>query len=165
MLKTLKKHFFTIALIGFVIYVQLPLFLKNSDKEGLKLNAKSYESVAPSATDVTYPPAGNALAIFWATWCAPCKLEMSRLKESVLSGKIPREKVFAINPFEALPLQRKYILENDYPFQFITGDEIVSKLELTATPTTILTTDSEVISVSSGISLIGIWEAESFLKQ
>lgn len=158
----LKKNIFFLILVSFVLYVQIPMWLNNNAKEGVILTSRSYESIQINSPQQTYPPSGPALAIYWASWCAPCKIEMARLKESVLAGKIPRDRIFALNPHEDYALQRKFIEENQYPFQFITGKEAVDELELAATPTTILTNGTKVESLSSGLSLIGIWKAESF---
>ena len=103
------------------------------------------------------------MAIFWATWCAPCKLEMERLQKSVEERKISEGKIFAINPFESKDISSVFIRKNKYPFVFIEAQDVAERINIMATPTTLLLEDQKIHSMSSGLSIIGIWKAESFL--
>lgn len=139
--------------------------IQNSNNEGKTLVQREYQIVDRPAEKITFPPVkGTALAIFWATWCAPCKLEMARLNESITDKKIPSGKIFAINFYDSVIEQRKFQAEKNYPFIFITGNEIGSELNIRATPTTLLVKDGIVENLSTGLSIFGIWKAEGFLN-
>jgi hypothetical protein len=90
---------------------------------------------------------------------------MKRLASSVNEGKISRDKIVAINPFESEIVVRKFLSENSYPFIFLAAPELATTLSVEATPTTVFIEDQKVKSLSSGMSLWGIWKAELFLSE
>lgn len=160
-----KSNFFLFIIIAFVIYRQAPTLMNNYAKEGIQLNSQDYLVIASESTQpkTLFPPPKHAVAIFWATWCGPCKIEMNRLKSSVTEGNIPEGAIFAINPFESNEVIRKFLLENPYPFTFIEAPLITSQLKIDVTPTTVFLDDGKVLSMNTGLSIFGIWRAEEFL--
>lgn len=161
-----KSNIFTLILLAFVIWRQAPTFMNNQGVKGKVLQTSNYAILnANLSGDVPFPPKDSkAIAIFWATWCGPCKVEMNRLQKSVESGKIPQEKIYAINPFEPKETSRKFLIENKYPFTFIDATDVSSALNIEVTPTTIFIDKGVVTSAGSGMSLLGIWRAEFFLN-
>lgn len=161
-----KSNVLTFVLLAGVLYLRGPEILKNFKTEGTKVQSQNYQVLSPkTASDTTTFPLmdSKSIAIFWATWCGPCKIEMKRLKSSVDEGKIPPKSIFAINPFESAQVVSNYLKKNDYPFTFIEAPELVSLFNISSTPTTIFFDNNEIHSMSSGLSLIGIWKAENFL--
>lgn len=161
-----KSNLLTILVFAFIIFRQLPSWLNNFKWQGEEIPSKSYQLLnVDHEQKVNFPSSeGRSLAIFWASWCGPCKIEMNRLKSSVESGKIAADKIFAINPFEDHLEVRRFIQENNYPFNFIDAPLPNEKMSISLTPTTILFDRSKIESVTSGLSLIGIWRAEFFLN-
>ena len=157
-----KSNILTLLIVAFVIWRQAPLFLSNFEASGVKLVPKSYAVInpGPEMAQIQYPPAKNSVTIFWATWCGPCKVEMDRLQSSVAGGKIPKEQIFAINPFESPAIVRKFLKESKFDFTFIDAPAIVEQLKIQVTPTTLLMKGDSISSMSSGMSIIGIWKAE-----
>lgn len=159
-----KSNWVFLIILSFVLFQQVTFKLLSSKVEGRKLPAREYAQINNSESPVIFPPAnGTALAIFWATWCGPCKLEMSRLNESMKNKKIPAGKIFAINPFDSEIEQRKFQAEKNYPFIYISDKELGNELGIQATPTTLLVKDGVIESLSTGLSIFGIWKAEFFL--
>lgn len=160
-----KGNWIFLLILSFVITQQVMMKLQNSKQEGKWLSSHEYQQIdRPDVTAIFPPKTGTALAIFWATWCGPCKLEMARLNESVKNKKIPGGKIFAINLYDSPIEQRKFQKEKNYPFLYISAGELGRALGVQATPTTLLVKDGVVESLSTGLSILGIWKAEFFLN-
>lgn len=163
-----KSNLFTLIIVAVVVFLQAPSFLNNIQQSGNKIVSQEYEvitSTSSTGEKVLFPPQKRSIAIFWASWCAPCKLEMARLKSSVENGTLAKESVFAINPFEEILTIRKFLAQNDYPFTFINAPGVAQDINVQATPTTIFIDENTITSMSSGMSLTGIWRAEFFLRK
>lgn len=154
-----------IILGGFVAWRQIPILLHNFEKEGTQLPVKEYDVInsVTAGERLAFPSTGKNIVIFWATWCAPCKLEMARLKSSVDSGKIADRAIVAVNSYESPEVIRKFLAESPYPFTFIDAPGLAKALDARATPTTVFLEQGQVTSMSTGLSLTGIWRAEDFL--
>lgn len=156
------RNVFTVLIVAFVIYKQYPVIKNNFQQEDQGLEPVEV-AIFGQEKKVNFPPKnGRAIAIFWATWCGPCKIEMERLKSSVESDAIPRDRIFAINPFESPEVIGRFVKGNNYPFQFI-DSSIAKDLGVSSTPTTLFIDETKIVSMSSGMSLWGIWRAELFL--
>lgn len=160
-----KSNIFTLLVVAFVLWRQVPQFFKNQQFEGLKIEAQSYPIISSvGEQSVWFPPKGRSLTIFWATWCAPCKLEMNRLQSSIQDGKMKAHQIFAINPFETGRPIAKFLKENQYSFTFLDAPNVANELKIALTPTTIMMEKETISSMSTGLSIIGIWNAERFLQ-
>jgi len=149
----------------YAAYSLVPVVINNFSKEGKTIPTQEYLTIVANGPGekILFPPKGRSIAIFWATWCAPCKLEMARLSASVEEGKIPKGAIVAINPFESTEKVRSFLKEHSYPFTFIEDKDISSFLNVSKTPTTLFIEDQKIEGLSSGLSFIGIWKAEQFL--
>ena len=160
-----KSNIFLFLVLAFALFQQIPVIQNNFTREDETIPSREVLVLNQKAkATVFFPPKDSrAITIFWASWCAPCKVEMARLKKSVESGAIPKEFLFAINPFESNTEIRKFIKENNYPFTFIEASNLSSELEVKVTPTTLFIDKGIITKMSSGMSLWGIWEAERYL--
>lgn len=164
---TKKSNLITLVILLLFIWRQTPLFMKNFQNEGVKLNPQLHEVIfSPDGlTEIQFPPLdAKVITIFWATWCGPCKVEMARLQNSVKEGKIKSSQIIAIDPFEDQATVKNFLAKEPYDFTFIHAPKVVHALKIEVTPTTLFVDRGEITQMSSGMSLIGIWRAELFLK-
>lgn len=161
---TLNNFFFLLVCI-YAAYSMIPVMKNNFSKEGQSIETSEYQILGANVTNqkILFPTKERAIAIFWATWCAPCKVEMARLSASVDKGEIPVGAILAINPFETSEKVRSFLKEHFFPFTFIEDKGISRLLNVNTTPTTLFIEDHKIVNLSSGLSLIGIWKAEQFL--
>jgi cytochrome c biogenesis protein CcmG, thiol:disulfide interchange protein DsbE len=155
------SNLITLGILLLVAYLQLPRLLNNFKIQGQELIQRQYTDLG-SERAVLFPPSNSpAIAIFWASWCAPCKVEMQRFKASVESGKIPADKIFAINAFEDQAQIKHFLRQHSFPFVFIQSPELAQELGVLKTPTTLRLENGTISSMGTGMSFIGIWQAES----
>jgi thiol-disulfide isomerase/thioredoxin len=159
------SSFGLLVLLLLLISRQLPVWMNSSRHEGRVLPTNRYQLYYPERNQLTFPPPHQrSILIFWATWCTPCKLEMQRLRASVDAGKIPPGSVYAVNPFEPEGEILKFLTKESYPFRFMAAGDLAVELGVEVTPTTIFIDEQGTInSMASGLSVLGIWRAESFL--
>lgn len=159
------KNFLYFAVIGYLLISTLPRIVNNFNHEGKDIEVKEYLVIEANNVDkkLLFPANQRSIAIFWATWCAPCRLEMARLTTSVKNGSIPSGSIIAINPFESPEIVRSFLKKESFPFTFIEDKGLSQAFSVNTTPTTLFIEDKKIISLSSGLSFIGIWKAEQFL--
>lgn len=142
--------------------------INNFKSEGIELPIIKYEVLSGSTEkNLLYPiENSNSVLLFWATWCTPCKVEMDRLKRSVESGTLKGSSIFLINPFEEKEASIAHLKKYAYPFIFLhdSNDTLKRKLKISQTPTMLFLKGNFIKRMSTGISLTGIYQAESFLK-
>ena len=159
-----KNNLITLGLIVLVLLIQGPNWISNFQVTQKKipetefLNLLTQEQAKLNHTQ-------KYIMFFWASWCAPCKLEMHRYQKSIENGQINKNQFIAINPFEDLRSIKKFIADNKFDFQFWDDYKIIGDfLGIQATPTVTFVENMQVVHQSTGISLIGIFRAEYFLK-
>lgn len=157
------KHYLNLVIsflmIAFIVIQVGPSFVSNLQNEGATL-PRTVMNEIKSGSEIAIPLRGNSIVIFWATWCAPCKVEMNRLAQSVSAGKIPSDRILAINSFEDERTIRNFLKTDDYPFQFFANQDLAEHLSISRTPTTLFIENGTITKMSSGLSFIGIWQAE-----
>ena len=163
-LKT-KSFYFYLTIISFIAFTQGESVLKNFTNEGREFIPKKSIVLNEDKKTINFPTNERSITIFWATWCTPCKVEMARIKNSVISGKIKRRQIFAINPFESKHIVTKFLKKNEYPFTFMTAPKLSKELNISRTPTIVFFDKNKVERISSGLSLIGVYWAEYFLRK
>lgn len=163
----IKKHFtfsnlITLIVIFIFIYIQAPRVWNNYQTENITI--KPFESFNYSSNKtITFPTSKKSILIFWASWCAPCKLEMLRFDNAIKDKELDESAIYAINPYESDMVINKF--KNKYKFNFIrTSQQLVSKLAISATPTIVYLDKNKVTYVTSGVSPLGIFKARWFLR-
>lgn len=89
--------------------------------------------------------------VFWATWCPPCEMELSRINDLVKDQRIPAESVLAISMQESKELVDKTAAERGYQFPIAYDvDGHVSRLfDIQGTPTLVFLNGDKTIKWKS----------------
>lgn len=162
-----KKNFtriFQIFLVVFVISRLAPQIYSNWQKQGSELESFDTLNVATNEIEPLFLYEKNFI-IFWASWCAPCKLEMMRIKRLVDSQDVRADQVIALNPFESQSEVQSFVATSDYPFRFLSDEGVLAqRLEVKGTPTFLWVEDETIVKMSTGVHLTGLFRLESFLQ-
>ncbi len=154
-----------LLVVAYLIYQQAPLYYDNFRQRGQPFPQVSVLHLKDGQVRSFPPDAGPILAVFWASNCGPCLLEMGRLKSAVENDKIPGERIFAINPYETRAEIFQFLQESPYPFQFIDDRGVLAgELNVRVTPTFVWLEANRILKITTGVHLIGHFELERFLK-
>lgn len=154
------NYLFSAILIIILLYNQGPIIWSNYQMQGQIIEKKQAYSFNQNKS-ILFPPKYKIIALYWASWCGPCKIEMERLNNAIINEELDSKLVFAINPFEDDVKIKKFIKKNDYKFNFI---QVQNNLNIRSTPTIVHIKNGKVDHISSGISIIGIYRAMWFLS-
>ncbi len=99
--------------------------------------------------------AAKKVIVFWATWCPPCELELSRINDLVKEKRISADSVLAISISEEKQTVDRVIAERGYQFQigYDFDGAIASKFAVAGTPTVVfLNADKTINWITTGLS-------------
>jgi thiol-disulfide isomerase/thioredoxin len=156
-----------VSLVAFALWQRVPKAVQNFAKEGTRLprvtisTLRGVEVILPDAT------LGRVVLIFWATWCGPCKLELSRFSEGVAKGEIDSSRFFAIDMGETREVVAAHVAEKRYPFTvaFEPTGVLENAIDVAFTPTLVyLEGDGTVNAVHSGLQPFSVSRAARFLQ-
>lgn len=144
------KSISTILFFALLIYVlaqRLPGLILAQGKQGTKIESALTIQTLQGPV-VKFPLKEKKALVFWATWCGPCDVELSRIDRLIKDKKINGNDVIAIAGDEDIELVRKTILERGY--QFLTamdpGGKLATFFEIQATPSIVLVDETSTIS-------------------
>lgn len=153
-----------LIIISILVSTKAPLILNNYKNENTKINESTFINYN-SNKSLTFPNKQKNILIFWASWCTPCKLEMSRFNKAIQNNEILKKHVFAMNPYEDSKTIKKFIRKNSLQFNFISvNDDLIRKLNITATPTIVYLDKNKVTYITTGVSPLAILRAKWFLN-
>lgn len=99
--------------------------------------------------------AKKKILVFWATWCPPCELELSRINDLVKEKRISADSVLAISINEEKQLVDQVVTERGYLFQvgYDFDGAVASKFVVAGTPTVVfLNADKTINWITTGLS-------------
>jgi cytochrome c biogenesis protein CcmG/thiol:disulfide interchange protein DsbE len=165
------------AVLILLLAQRIPGWVSNFKAEGqpsaeLQLTpVKNGETAATTNANntITLPPSDNqpSVLVFWATWCGPCHLELSRLKEAVQKNQIPANRIFAISIGEDPQTVKDFADKESYPFMVLADPGASSQryFNINGTPTTYhIQADRTIKWVGTGVSPLSISRAKDLFE-
>ncbi len=153
-----------IILFSYVLYQQAPLYYQNFQKRNQQLPSLNLVHML-TGDDFSFPLEGPSLVVFWASNCPPCLLEMGRLKSAVEAGKLPGQRILAINPYEPPAVIHEFLRSSPHPFQFLDDRGALTRvMQVRTTPTFVWLDGGRIHKVTTGVHIIGHFELERFLN-
>lgn len=157
------KLFKSIAKALNIILTVAVLILLAAKIPGMYENFKSEGTVSPDFSLLTNSELefntkdlhAKKVLVFWATWCPPCEMELSRINDLVKDKRIPAESILAISMHEDKALVDKTAADRGYQFPVAYDiDGKVSQLfQIEGTPTVVfLNSDKTIRWKSMGLS-------------
>ena len=149
-----------------LLLARIPNILDQWALEGKQIAPQ--ELYSQQGAKVLVPSLGKRqIAIFWATWCKPCELELSRFNAAISSGELSADAVVAVNLGEEPELAFATGKSREYRMQIVADPEakLGSLLNVAGTPTVVhLDEHAVVYYASTGLGLIPVWRAKRFLR-
>ena len=153
--RTVKNNFHhavTILLVAFLL-LKIPDILKMYQKQGEFLTEAQVVSLKNEV--MTIPLNQKQVLIFWATWCGPCGVELSRIQNLIDKNQIKKESVLAVSIGESAQTVQAYVDQKKYTFPVaIDSNGLVAQLyEVNGTPTVFLVDENKKIHwITTGLS-------------
>lgn len=111
---------------------------------------------------------GPKVIAFWATWCGPCTLELSRLNDLVKENKIPKDKLFPISIGEEQEIVAAAAKERDYVMDTYWDEpgSTQKHVPVIATPTIVyIDANQKITDVDTGINPMLSQKVQRFLTK
>lgn len=155
--------FKSVARVLNIIFTVVILALLATKIPGIYANFKSEGGQAPEFSLLTNSGLtfdskdlhAKKVLVFWATWCPPCELELSRINGLVIEKRISAEDVLAVSMGEEKALVDKVTAERGYQFPvgYDFSGEVAQKFGVQGTPTVVfLNADRTINWFSVGLS-------------
>jgi len=153
--------------LAWLLWQRAPVWWSSFQLEDQR--APSFSAVDLQGVSAELPiSAGRPVAlIFWATWCGPCKIELSRFQKAIDENEIPAQSILAVSVGEATQTVKAFVQERKYTFPVYVDPTEVSRglYNVKVTPTVVLLDQSGKIDwAGTGISPLAIQRLKSLLK-
>lgn len=146
---------------------RVPVLLTQFQNEGSSVKEVTLQDT--SLQKVLFPKINEkSVVVFWATWCGPCTLELSRINKAIINKEINASSIYAINMGEEPTIANAEAKKRDYKFSiyYDLNLELIKQLNVAVTPTIAFIDQNKKIEwLSSGISPSLIFRIQSFLSK
>lgn len=159
-------HYGIWVLMLFLLSQRIPSWITNYRVEG-KLVEPFVVFNAEDAPQTLPLLQKKQIIIFWATWCKPCELELSRFNRAVADKEISADSVVAVSVGEEPSAVFAEVRSRGYLFPVFAdlASRSTQSLEVQATPQVYhVDVDRKVSYATMGVSPLAIMRARWFLR-
>jgi hypothetical protein len=152
--------------LGIVLTIQAPRWWRLQQLQGRAVPVSSATGAAGTLEHAIAEPRSKVL-VFCASWCGPCTIELSRFAGAVRDGDLPADRVIAVSMDGDSAAYARAVKERAYPFRtFLDRAGLARELGVKVTPTVMhLGAGGKIEYATSGLSLLGVWRAQWFLRE
>ncbi len=149
-------NIFLYLIVGIIIFQRIPEIIEHFKKESQQSPLFEVQLLSQNYKFTLQDKIGEPLIlVFWATWCGPCEVELSRINKLIKSKKLKSESVLAISSYESKELIDKVVRERNYLFMIGFDEEgvVAKSFKVNGTPTVVLLDkDHKIKWFTNGIS-------------
>lgn len=165
----IKKNLFSIiviiALVAYILYQRIPIYLANSRLEDREVSTDLRFMTLDGQVFTLRDFEGKLVVInFWATWCLPCKVEMPLLENTYRNYK---EDVIILGVTGEDPdTVRNYLKNNEvsYPIVMDSDYAITDYFGIQAYPSIIIIRGNKIVDASTGLNPLIRWKIRWYAK-
>jgi thiol-disulfide isomerase/thioredoxin len=152
-------------ILGVLLIQRVPVLLSQYKIEGKKVDETKFTNLKMQQID--FPPRDQkSVAVFWATWCGPCSLELSRINKAILDKEIDSRFIYVVNVDEDPSLVRSEFIKRKYNFDGYFNKDLAIQLNVQGTPTVVFIDENKNVEwISTGISPSLIYRTRNFLPK
>lgn len=140
--------------LAYLIASKIPTWWAHFNLQSQK--ATEHQVQRLSGENITIPvPGQKTILVFWATWCGPCQVELSRLNKLLATGVIKSNELIAINMQEDPKVISEYLDKNSYQFIVALDPQglIAEQYKVSGTPTVLFLDEAGLIQwITTGLS-------------
>ena len=153
-----------IIVLVVLIFQRFPTIYKNFQSENQKIPNLTLTNLKQQTLSFK----GNkTILVFWATWCPPCKIELTRINELITEKKIPAQSVVAVSMGESPQTVEAFLQKNPYLFNVVLDEknQLAETFQVNVTPTLLfIDEDLNVDWRTTGVSPLLSIKIASFLN-
>lgn len=127
-----------VLLMVLLLWQKLPDIMINFQSQGKKISPVRINVLNSVEKSFLLPhQAQPVVLIFWATWCAPCELELNRINSWIAKNPQFTNNIVAVSSFETEDLIKKTSTERQYQFPIASdiSGELSKNFQVNGTPT------------------------------
>jgi len=132
-----RKHRWIFPFVALLMLAAAPLQAKNANGPAPDFTLKSMDGRNVKLSEL----AGNVVMInFWASWCAPCRVEMPKLNDLYNKYKDLGFVLLGVNVEQQEQPPRNFLQKRpvDFPILMDKGNDVSKLYHVIAMPTTVL---------------------------
>ena len=154
-----------IAVLLWVLIQQGPIWYQNYQARGTQAEVVTVRSLQGEAIALPLPE--RHLVVFWATWCAPCTVELRRIQNLIDREAVRPDQILAISTGESESVVAEAVRSREYTFPVAidASHQAAHFYQIRGTPTVALVDEMGVIQwKATGLSPTLGYRVASFLR-